>query len=53
MAPNNYLATCAFYLGQNRAVFGGRRIGKTLVSSSMIDRVAARLGTSVYEVPWL
>ena len=50
--PNHYLAAAASYL------FGGARdwgdtaaIGKTLVSSSMQDRVAASLGRSLYEVP--
>ena len=51
MPPNDYLATSAHYLGQSRAVFKGRKIGKTIVSSSMIDRVAGLLGTEVYEVP--
>jgi phosphoglucomutase len=51
MAPNDYLAVCAQYLGQSRPVFKGRKIGKTIVSSSMIDRVAGLLGTHVYEVP--
>ena len=50
--PNHYLAVAVAYL------FGGRRdwpagtgIGKTLVSSSMIDRVAADLGRQLVEVP--
>jgi phosphoglucomutase len=51
MPPNDYLATCAHYLGGSRAAFKGRKIGKTIVSSSMIDRVAGLLGTEVYEVP--
>jgi phosphoglucomutase len=51
MPPNDYLAVCAHYLGQGRAIFKGRKIGKTIVSSSMIDRVAGLLGTEVYEVP--
>ncbi|HBZ55680.1 MAG TPA: phosphoglucomutase, alpha-D-glucose phosphate-specific [Syntrophobacteraceae bacterium] len=52
MNPNHYLAVAIWYLFQNRA--GWRRdakIGKTLVSSSMIDRVAAHLGKGVAEVP--
>src|SRR6185312_14913692 len=40
MAPNDYLAVCAAYLGRTREKFAGCRIGKTVVSSSMIDRVA-------------
>ena len=51
MAPNDYLAACAHYLGGSRALFKGKKIGKTIVSSSMIDRVAGLLGTAVYEVP--
>ena len=50
MAPNDYLAVCAAYLGRVRDKFSGR-IGKTVVSSSMIDRVAKSLGKSLYEVP--
>jgi phosphoglucomutase len=52
LPPNHYLAVCVHYLFANR---GGWRsdaaIGKTVVSSSMIDRVAAQLGRKVIEVP--
>lgn len=51
MPPNNYLAASALYLGEKRQEFKGRRIGKTVVSSSMIDRVAEKLGTQLFEVP--
>jgi phosphoglucomutase len=51
MLPNDYLATCAYYLGQQREKFQGRTIGKTVVSSSMINRVGNLLKTKVYEVP--
>lgn len=51
MPPNDYLATCAHYLGQYRQAFNGKQIGKTIVSSSMIDRVAQKLGAGLYEVP--
>ena len=51
MPPNDYLAACAIYLGRERAAFKGRRIGKTVVSSSMIDRVARKLGAGLFEVP--
>jgi len=51
MPPNDYLAACAFYLGQERPLFKGRKIGKTVVSSSIIDRVAELLGDPVFEVP--
>ncbi|MDB5735475.1 MAG: phosphoglucomutase, alpha-D-glucose phosphate-specific [Alphaproteobacteria bacterium] len=51
MPPNDYLATCAHYLGQDRAAFQGRAVGKTVVSSAMIDRVAAAVGRKLFEVP--
>jgi len=52
MNPNHYLATAIWYLFQNRPGWGSEvAIGKTLVSSSMIDRVAAQLGRSLCEVP--
>ena len=50
--PNHYLAVAISYLFTHRAEWGGAAgIGKTLVSSSMIDRVAARLGRPLVEVP--
>ncbi|MBV9771478.1 MAG: alpha-D-glucose phosphate-specific phosphoglucomutase [Bryobacterales bacterium] len=52
LPPNHYLAVCVHYLFGNRT--GWRKdaaIGKTVVSSSMIDRVAAKLGRKVMEVP--
>lgn len=51
MPPNDYLATCAFFLGSEREAFRGRKIGKTVVSSSMVDWVAKSLGRAVFEVP--
>jgi len=51
MLPNDYLAASASYLGRTREKFQGRNIGKTVVSSSMIDRVAKSLAKSVFEVP--
>lgn len=52
MNPNHYLATAIWYLFQNRPQWGKEvAIGKTLVSSSMIDRVAAHLGRKLCEVP--
>ena len=51
MEPNSYLATCARYLGKHRDGFAARKIGKTIVSSSVIDRVASELGTGIMEVP--
>lgn len=52
MNPNHYLSVAIWYLFQNRP--GWRKdaaIGKTLVSSSMIDRVAAHLERTLSEVP--
>jgi phosphoglucomutase len=52
MNPNHYLAVAIWYLFQNRSEWSGDvAIGKTLVSSSMIDRVAAHLGRRLVEVP--
>lgn len=52
MNPNHFLATAIWYLYQNRPAWGKDvAIGKTLVSSSMIDRVAAWLGRKLCEVP--
>ncbi len=52
MNPNHYLATAIWYLFQNRPGWGEKvAIGKTLVSSSMIDRVAKHLGRKLCEVP--
>ncbi|WPB77379.1 phosphoglucomutase (alpha-D-glucose-1,6-bisphosphate-dependent) [Archangium violaceum] len=52
MNPNHYLAVAINYLYQNRPGWKpGTGVGKTLVSSSMIDRVAKDLGRRVVEVP--
>ena len=52
MPPNHYLAVCIHYLFSNRPRWGKHAaVGKTVVSSSMIDRVAAKLGRKLYEVP--
>ena len=52
MNPNHYLAVAINYLCQNRPGWGSHiAIGKTLVSSSIIDRVAEGLGRKVVEVP--
>ena len=49
---NNYLAVAVDYLFQNRARWNrAAAIGKSVVSSAMIDRVTARLGRKLYEVP--
>jgi phosphoglucomutase len=50
--PNHYLAVAIQYLYSHRAGWSPTAgIGKTLVSSSMIDRVAAELGRTLVEVP--
>ena len=52
LAPNNYLAVSIDYLFQNRPHWrADAAVGKTVVSSGLIDRVAARLGRRLYEVP--
>ncbi len=52
LQPNHYLAVCIDYLFQHRDAWPrSAMVGKTLVSSSMIDRVAAKHGRMVYEVP--
>ncbi|AYN43016.1 alpha-D-glucose phosphate-specific phosphoglucomutase [Streptomyces dangxiongensis] len=52
MNPNHYLAVAISYLYRHREQWpAGAGIGKTLVSSTMIDRVAADLGRQLVEVP--
>ena len=52
MNPNHYLAVAVWYLFQNRPDWPkDAAIGKTLVSSSMIDRVASHMGRRLSEVP--
>ena len=52
LAPNHYLSVAIDYLFQHRPQWGATAaVGKTVVSSSMIDRVAARLHRSVFEAP--
>ena len=52
MPANHYLATCIHYLFTHRPQWGKHvAVGKTCVSSSMIDRVTAGLGRELYEVP--
>jgi phosphoglucomutase len=52
MNPNAYLAVAIQYLYANRSGWrADAAVGKTLVSSSMIDRVAASLGRKLVEVP--
>ncbi|TDE18115.1 phosphoglucomutase (alpha-D-glucose-1,6-bisphosphate-dependent) [Dyadobacter psychrotolerans] len=50
--PNHYLAVMIDYLFRHRPQWPATSmVGKTVVSSQMIDRVSARLGRKVYEVP--
>jgi phosphoglucomutase len=52
MNPNHYLAVAIWYLFQNRPHWAQQTaVGKTLVSSSMIDRVAEMIGRRLCEVP--
>jgi len=52
MNPNHFLATAIDYLFRNRPEWGAKpAVGKTIVSSSMIDRVTKRLGRTLVEVP--
>ncbi len=50
--PNHYLAAAVAYLFANRPGWrADAAVGKTVVTSSMLDRVAARLGRRLFEVP--
>ncbi len=52
LPPNHYLAVCVDYLFRHRPRWSGQAaVGKTIVSSGLIDRVTARLGRRLYEVP--
>ncbi len=52
MPPNHYLSVAVDYLFRMRTGWrANAAVGKTVVSSAMIDRVSARLGKRVYEVP--
>lgn len=52
MNPNHYLSVAVDYLFGNRSGWDDRKtVGKTLVTSSMIDRVASRLNRRLLEVP--
>jgi len=52
LSPNHYLSVAIFYLFQHRPKWSkDAAVGKTLASSQMIDRVAAKLGRKLYEVP--
>jgi phosphoglucomutase len=52
LPPNNYLSVAVHYLFQHRPEWRkAAAVGKTLVSSEMINRVATKLGRKLYEVP--
>ena len=52
LPPNHYLSVAILYLFQHRPKWSkSAAVGKTVVSSQMIDRVAAKLGRRLYEVP--
>jgi phosphoglucomutase len=52
LPPNHYLSVAIFYLFQHRPKWRREAaVGKTVVSSQMIDRVTAKLGRKLYEVP--
>jgi len=51
MNPNHFLSAAVAYLYRNRGWAAGVAVGKTLVSTSMLDRVAADLGRKLLEVP--
>ena len=52
LPPNHFLSAAIWYLFQHRPKWRAQaKVGKTLVSSQMIDRVAAELQRGIYEVP--
>jgi phosphoglucomutase len=52
LPPNHYLSVAVYYLFQHRPKWRtDAAVGKTVVSSQMIDRVTAKLGRKLYEVP--
>jgi phosphoglucomutase len=52
LPPNHYLSVVIFYLFQHRPKWHKEAaVGKTVVSSQMIDRVTAKVGRKLYEVP--
>ncbi len=52
LPPNHYLSVAVFYLFGHRPDWRKEAaVGKTVVSSEMIDRVTAKLGRKLYEVP--
>jgi phosphoglucomutase len=52
LPPNHYLSVAVDYLFRHRPLWKpGAAVGKTIVSTAMIDRVSSRLGRRLYEVP--
>jgi len=52
LPPNHYLSVACFYLFGHRPRWSTKAaVGKTVVSSQMIDRVSTKLGRKIYEVP--
>jgi len=52
LPPNHYLSVAIHYLFRHRPEWSkDAAVGKTLVSSQMIDRIAAKIGRKLYEVP--
>jgi phosphoglucomutase len=52
MEPNRYLSVLVDYLFQHRPNWNAKAaVGKTVVTTALIDRVVKRLGRSLYEVP--
>ena len=52
LPPNHYLSVACFYLFQNRPKWSSKAaVGKTVVSSQMINRVTEKIGRNLYEVP--
>jgi phosphoglucomutase len=52
LQPNHFLSVAAYYLFKHRPQWSSdAKVGKTVVSSQMIDRVTAGLGRKLYEVP--
>ena len=52
MPPNHYLSVAVYYLLQHRPQWSRQAaVGKTVVTTQLIDRIAAKLGHALYEVP--
>jgi phosphoglucomutase len=52
LSPNHYLSVAIYYLFQHRPKWSkAAAVGKTMVSSQIIDRITAKLGRKLYEVP--